>query len=218
LREAIQKTPRRVDIEFNSNVSPATQAVNEYLAKIQQANTTVTTTFTSVVDNNARIKAAIDEITSLREEEKMIRRSGRSTAAINTAIQEAISRYRSIPGYQNYVYGMSSGGLVRGPGTGTSDSIPRMLSDGEYVVKASAVGAYGVDFMNALNQQKIGSFTASGSGQQSSGGSSVIYLSPEDRALLRAAIDRPVNLYTENSKIASSANAGNVMLAQRGAR
>jgi TP901 family phage tail tape measure protein len=218
LREAIEKTPRNVDIEFDSNVSAAQQAVNEYLAKIQQANTVVTTTFTSVVDNNARIKAAIDEITALREEEKMIRRSGRSTAAINTAIQEAISRYRSIPGYENYVYGMSTGGLVRGPGTGTSDSIPRMLSDGEYVVKASAVGAYGVDFMNALNQQKIGSFTASGSGQQSSGGSSVIYLSPEDRALLRAAIDRPVNLYTENSKIASSANAGNVMLAQRGAR
>ena len=94
-----------------------------------------------------------------------------------------------------------------------------MLSNGEYVIRASAVSAYGVDFMNALNQQKVGAFSgSSGGGQQSAGGSSVVYLSPDDRALLRAAIERPVNLYTENTKIASSANAGNVMLAQRGAR
>jgi hypothetical protein len=44
----------------------------------------------------------------------------------------------------------------------------------------------------------------------------MVYLSPEDRALLRAAVDRPIALYTENSKIAQSANAGNVLLAQRG--
>jgi hypothetical protein len=44
----------------------------------------------------------------------------------------------------------------------------------------------------------------------------MVYLSPEDRALLRAAVDRPIALYTENAKIAQSANAGNVLLAQRG--
>ena len=219
LKEAIQKTPRNVDIEFNSNVSPATQAVNEYLAKIRSANTTVTTTFNAVVNNNDRIKAAIDEISALQEEKRMVQRSGRSTRALDTAIAEAISRYRSIPGYASYVYGSATGGLITGPGTGTSDSIPRMLSNGEYVIRASAVSAYGVDFMNALNQQKVGAFSgSSGGGQQSAGGSSVVYLSPDDRALLRAAIERPVNLYTENTKIASSANAGNVMLAQRGAR
>jgi hypothetical protein len=54
----------------------------------------------------------------------------------------------------------------------------------------------------------------------SAGGSSssVVYLSPEDRQLLRQAIDRPVALYTENTKIAQSANAGNVILAQRGSK
>ena len=218
LREAIEKVPRNVDTEFNSNVSAAQQAVNEYIAKIKQADTEVTTTFTTEEDNKARIKAAIDDISFLREEEKMIRRSGGDTVAINKLIEEAINRYRSIPGFASYVYGSANGGLITGPGTGTSDSIPRMLSNGEYVIKASAVGAYGVDFMNALNQQKVGSFTSSSSMPQGGAGSSVIHLSPEDRALLRAAIDRPVNLYTENSKIASSANAGNVMLAQRGAR
>ena len=34
---------------------------------------------------------------------------------------------------------MATGGSVRGPGTGTSDDIPAMLSNGEFVVKASSV-------------------------------------------------------------------------------
>lgn len=35
-------------------------------------------------------------------------------------------------------FGFASGGVVRGPGSGTSDSIPAMLSDGEYVINAQA--------------------------------------------------------------------------------
>jgi len=43
------------------------------------------------------------------------------------------------------------GGLLRGPGTGTSDSIPVMASDYEYVIKASKVKQYGVGFFDAIN-------------------------------------------------------------------
>jgi TP901 family phage tail tape measure protein len=212
MKEAIQKTPRRVDVEFNSNVSPATQAVNEYLAKINAANKTVETKFITRWDAEPQdVQRAINAITYLQEDRRKIQASGRSTAEIDRLISQARAQLVLLRGY-------AKGGYVDGFGTSTSDSIPAMLSKGEYVIKASAVGAYGVDFMNALNEQKVGTFTSPGSGQQSSGGSSVIHLSPEDRSLLRAAIDRPVNLYTENSKIASSANAGNVTLAQRGAR
>jgi predicted nucleic acid-binding Zn-ribbon protein len=109
------------------------------------------------------------------------------------------------------------GGYVSGPGGPTSDSIPAMLSNGEYVINSRSVGSYGLDFMNALNQQKVSFAPTQGSfSSASSGGSQMVYLSPEDRALLRAAVDRPIALYTENSKIAQSANAGNVLLAQRG--
>ena len=48
-----------------------------------------------------------------------------------------------------------NGGGVNGPGTGTSDSIPAYLSNGEYVVKASAVQQYGKDFFDGLNAQKF---------------------------------------------------------------
>jgi TP901 family phage tail tape measure protein len=49
----------------------------------------------------------------------------------------------------------SPGGVVYGPGTATSDSIPALLSNGEYVVRASAVKQYGVEHFDALNAQKF---------------------------------------------------------------
>ena len=47
--------------------------------------------------------------------------------------------------------GYAAGGHIRGPGSSTSDSIPAMLSDGEYVVKADAVKRMGVDKLDAIN-------------------------------------------------------------------
>jgi TP901 family phage tail tape measure protein len=47
------------------------------------------------------------------------------------------------------------GGPVHGAGTATSDSIPAYLSDGEYVVRASAVDHYGVDTLEAINAKKF---------------------------------------------------------------
>ncbi len=52
-------------------------------------------------------------------------------------------------------FGFSGGGHVTGPGTGTSDSIPAWLSNGEYVIKANAVAKWGVNFLNAINKGRI---------------------------------------------------------------
>ena len=54
-----------------------------------------------------------------------------------------------------YIKHFKPGGKVKGPGTATSDSIPAMLSDGEYVVKASSVKKYGTGVMDALNAGKF---------------------------------------------------------------
>lgn len=48
--------------------------------------------------------------------------------------------------------GYATGGHVRGPGTSTSDSIPAMLSDYEFVTKASAVKKIGVANMEYMNR------------------------------------------------------------------
>lgn len=202
---AIKKTPRDVDVKFKSNVSPAINAVNEYLAKLNKAAGTYTTTFKLVLPNTVGMKKIVDS-----EVYRFMLR------AFENGTLTAKQFYKGVYGIDLRQF--ANGGFVAGPGTATSDSIPAMLSNGEYVVKAAAVKSYGVDFLNALNQQKVGSFGSPTGASMSTGGTTVAYLSPEDRALLRAVIDRPVNLYTENAKIASSANAGNVVLAQRGTK
>lgn len=47
--------------------------------------------------------------------------------------------------------GLRTGGYISGAGTSTSDSIPAMLSDGEYVLNAQSVDAIGVDNLNRIN-------------------------------------------------------------------
>jgi hypothetical protein len=54
--------------------------------------------------------------------------------------------------------GFARGGspdLIRGPGTSTSDSILARLSNNEFVMRAKAVGKYGVDFMRAVNEGRF---------------------------------------------------------------
>jgi DNA-binding ferritin-like protein len=45
----------------------------------------------------------------------------------------------------------AAGGMIRGPGSGTSDSILARLSNGEFVMRAAAVSKWGPRFMVALN-------------------------------------------------------------------
>ncbi|MCP3820060.1 hypothetical protein NLX86_18765 [Streptomyces sp. A3M-1-3] len=51
--------------------------------------------------------------------------------------------------------GFPGGGPVRGPGTGTSDSILANLSNGEFVIKAAAVNRYGVKVFDDLNAMRV---------------------------------------------------------------
>lgn len=48
----------------------------------------------------------------------------------------------------------ATGGFISGPGTGTSDSIPARLSDGEFVMRAAVVSQPGMlDMLNSLNRK-----------------------------------------------------------------
>jgi TP901 family phage tail tape measure protein len=50
----------------------------------------------------------------------------------------------------------ATAGFVSGPGTGTSDSIPAMLSNGEYVIRAAAVQSVGTSFLDGINKMSAG--------------------------------------------------------------
>jgi hypothetical protein len=54
------------------------------------------------------------------------------------------------------------GGLIRGVGSGTSDSIPAWLSHGEFVIRSAAVKKLGTGYLSALNSGNIPGFAAGG--------------------------------------------------------
>ena len=56
----------------------------------------------------------------------------------------------------------ATGGVISGPGTATSDSIPAMLSDGEYVIKADAVRRVGLPVLDAINAGTVRRFARGG--------------------------------------------------------
>jgi hypothetical protein len=62
------------------------------------------------------------------------------------------------------------GGGVSGPGTGTSDSIPAMLSNGEYVIRAASVQAIGVPMLDKINKLASGGMVSYDIPKYSSGG------------------------------------------------
>ncbi len=62
------------------------------------------------------------------------------------------------------------GGGVYGPGTGTSDSIPAMLSNGEYVIRAESVQAIGVPMLDKINKLAAGGMVSYDIPKMSSGG------------------------------------------------
>lgn len=116
-------------------------------------------------------------------------------------------------------YKKAAGGYISGPGTSTSDSIPAYLSNGEYVIKASAVRQVGIGYLDALNggnaKLHSGNGYASGGYVSAPSGPSVVELSPTDRALLRAAGNLQVVI--PGTMIANAANAQTVRNNNRGA-
>lgn len=78
-----------------------------------------------------------------------------------TAIADAVVAVVALATRQSVVYGKgyarvtaaADGGLIWGPGTETSDSIPAMLSRGEYVIRASAARQIGYDRLDQMNER-----------------------------------------------------------------
>lgn len=64
----------------------------------------------------------------------------------------------------------AGGGHIVGPGTGKSDSIPALVSTGEYVLNSDAVSRVGVGFLNALNSGAVAMRSMGGAIRMALGG------------------------------------------------
>jgi TP901 family phage tail tape measure protein len=91
-----------------------------------------------------------------------VRQLDGQTATVRVNLQGAQAVYGSIAAIERRAANVAAvagprplkkadGGYISGPGTTTSDSIPALLSDREYVQRAAAVDFYGVPFMDAVN-------------------------------------------------------------------
>ena len=67
-------------------------------------------------------------------------------------------KFGKMKSFKNRFGGMASGGYMGGD----RDNIPSLLTGGEYVVKKSAVDAYGVDFFNKVNTGRMQKFASGG--------------------------------------------------------
>lgn len=83
------------------------------------------------------------------------------------AIQSLIQQLLSMPmggagGLLGGLLGFKDGGEISGPGTGTSDSIPILASDGEYMVNAKSAKKHR-RLLDAINSGHVPAFAAGGS-------------------------------------------------------
>lgn len=77
----------------------------------------------------------------------------------------------------------ATGGLIRGAGTGLSDSIPARLSNGEFVVNAAATRR-NLDLLRAINSDSLAGFATGGLvGIKKAGEARMEHLARKQRAL-----------------------------------
>ncbi|MEV8354619.1 hypothetical protein ACFVTT_38685 [Streptomyces niveus] len=133
------------------------------LEDLQAKLTTAKARLKSVPDSRkAKVKADIAQLNAQIAEAKR-KLKGIPDETVSVMVQYRASHSsasafaKSIGGYATGgLVGFPAGGPVRGPGTGTSDSILARLSNGEYVIPADKVSEYGQPLFDAIRNGKLG--------------------------------------------------------------
>lgn len=95
----------------------------------------------------ARAQAAIRDLQRPTSSRHTVYVTKVATNATGGMAGDGIARFA----FGGQVFRRRRPGLLFGPGTGTSDSIPSMLSAGEYIVRAASVRKYGRALLDAIN-------------------------------------------------------------------
>jgi flagellum-specific peptidoglycan hydrolase FlgJ len=86
---------------------------------------------------------------------------GSILSGIGSGIGDVVTGIGSGIGKFFSLFAFADGGYVRGPGTSTSDSIPAMLSNGEFVINAKATQKYGA-LLQRINTDTMPHFASGG--------------------------------------------------------
>jgi len=107
-----------------------------------------------VLTKNVQIQAAIEQA-AIAEQQQLVK----ALNGLNATLQQ---QRQNIEQQQAPQFQLASGGAVHGGGTSTSDSIPAMLSNGEFVINAKAARQLGYNNLNLMNQGKKPRYAAVG--------------------------------------------------------
>ena len=138
-------------------------------------------------------------LSSVRDTKNQIEETTQSAEELRAFLSRP---FPTIPASEQIVFGVqglqnrinaATGGLLRGPGTGTSDDIPLMGSDGEFMMREKSVRKFGTNFMHMINRGILPKFADGGLISATTSGfspipSAVVAGAGPNRAL------RPVNL------------------------
>ena len=138
--QAYAKEKANIDLQLST--AAAQGRIADLSTRIQTLNTLETASRHVVKDNVPQVRTEIDSL------------QGRNTTSTHTITVRQVEA-RATGGMVGELSGASrrlaGGGRVSGPGTETSDSIPALLSRGEFVVRAAAVRQFGEAFFASLN-------------------------------------------------------------------
>lgn len=140
------------DIEIAANQLETDKAQNE-LDKVRAEMVSLQEQADKLKD--FEVSAALDNesLNDVRAQVKSLIEQLKLEAVVPVKLQ--VSKGEGLPAF-------ATGGRIRGPGTGTSDSILARVSDGEYVMRAAAVRKYGANMMENLNSMRLPQFSTGG--------------------------------------------------------
>jgi len=141
--------------KWNMLFTTVTNGVNSIVDWFNNAWQTIKDGFTGVVDwISDKINALLGFFANLITKAK----------EVASAVAGAVAGGGSVPSAAagGMVIAAAMGGLIMGAGTGTSDSIHAMVSNGEYISREASVDFYGPRIYDALNRMAIPKATLMG--------------------------------------------------------
>ena len=170
----LQKTPDAEYITVSTLSAAAIKALEEVGIKTKQLPDGKTAVYTkngsslASIDAVRRAMAALNGKTATTWTYHNVKTTYINSVVTTTkgSLHDAVGATGGL--FTGKAFRYASGGLVQGPGTGTSDDVfAPWLSNGEFVIKAAAVQKYGEKFLQRLNDGQIDMPRMAGGGKVS---------------------------------------------------
>ncbi|MER5473728.1 hypothetical protein [Streptomyces sp. NPDC002685] len=160
VQAAIKATPGAKSIKvdtLNAAAIKALEAVGFKTKQLPDGRTEVFTANGKAIGNITAVTRALNNLDGKTANtwvtNTITTRHVNELAKPGQSVHDAVGRAAGGP--IGFAGGGAPSGRISGPGTSSSDSIPAMLSDGEWVIRAAAVEKYGDNFLAAVNEGRF---------------------------------------------------------------